>query len=76
MEDKRCCGSGSCIINAEGVCWCGQKWDGEKMVPVILDNQKSEEVKKAQYEIINAIYSSLCDIDCPIYTDMCTCFLK
>lgn len=47
MEDKRCCGSGSCIINAEGVCWCGQKWDGEKMVPAILDNQKSEEVKKA-----------------------------
>ena len=47
MEDKRCCGSGSCIINAEGVCWCGQRLDGEKMVPVILDNQKSEEVKKA-----------------------------
>lgn len=32
MEDKRCCGSGTCIINAEGVCWCGQQWDGEKMV--------------------------------------------
>ena len=47
MEDKRCCGSGSCIINAEGICWCGQKWDDEKMVPVILDNQKSKEVKKA-----------------------------
>jgi hypothetical protein len=30
-EDPRCCGTGTCIINAEGVCWCGQKWDGEKM---------------------------------------------
>ena len=31
MEDDRCCGTGTCIINAEGYCWCGQKWDGEKM---------------------------------------------
>ncbi len=31
MEDHRCCGTGTCIINAQGYCWCGQKWDGEKM---------------------------------------------
>lgn len=30
-EDLRCCGSGTCIINAEGLCWCGQQWDGETM---------------------------------------------
>ena len=30
-DDERCCGTGTCIINAEGYCWCGQKWDGEKM---------------------------------------------
>lgn len=30
-EDPRCCGTGTCIINNEGVCWCGQVWDGEKM---------------------------------------------
>lgn len=30
-EDPRCCGTGTCIINAEGLCWCGQRWDGEKM---------------------------------------------
>ncbi len=30
-EDSRCCGSGTCMINAVGVCWCGQKWDGENM---------------------------------------------
>ncbi|MBU3594200.1 hypothetical protein ICN42_08850 [Polynucleobacter sp. 71A-WALBACH] len=29
--DKRCCGSGVCIINEAGECWCGQVWDGEKM---------------------------------------------
>lgn len=31
LEDERCCGTGTCIINAQGYCWCGQKWDGEKM---------------------------------------------
>lgn len=30
-EDTRCCGSGTCIVDAEGRCWCGQQWDGEKM---------------------------------------------
>jgi hypothetical protein len=30
-DDPRCCGTGTCIINDEGVCWCGQKWDGQKM---------------------------------------------
>jgi hypothetical protein len=30
-EDLRCCGTGTCIINAEGYCWCGQGWDGLKM---------------------------------------------
>jgi hypothetical protein len=30
-EDPRCCGRGNCIIDAEGRCWCGQQWDGQKM---------------------------------------------
>jgi hypothetical protein len=30
-EDPRCCGSGTCIIDAEGRCWCGQQWNGQKM---------------------------------------------
>jgi hypothetical protein len=30
-EDPRCCGSGTCIIDTEGRCWCGQQWDGQKM---------------------------------------------
>ena len=30
-EDPRCCGSGTCIIDTEGRCWCGQLWDGQKM---------------------------------------------
>jgi len=44
-EDTRCCGTGTCIINEDGQCWCGQKWDGEKMcfqeITVSLD-QRSE----------------------------------
>jgi carbonic anhydrase/acetyltransferase-like protein (isoleucine patch superfamily) len=31
-DDERCCGSGTCIIDPAGCCWCGQQWDGEKMV--------------------------------------------
>jgi hypothetical protein len=30
-EDARCCGSGTCIIDPQGRCWCGQQWDGHKM---------------------------------------------
>lgn len=29
--DPRCCGSGACIVDPEGRCWCGQVWDGQKM---------------------------------------------
>ena len=39
VDDERCCGTGTCLINAEGQCWCGQRWDGQKMCffePVIL----------------------------------------
>jgi hypothetical protein len=30
-EDPRCCGTGTCIIDGDGRCWCGQQWDGKKM---------------------------------------------
>ena len=30
-EDPRCCGSGTCIIDTEDRCWCGQQWNGDKM---------------------------------------------
>lgn len=37
-EDPRCCGSGTCIIDTEGHCWCGQQWNGVKMAaPVAWD---------------------------------------
>ena len=29
-DDPRCCGSGTCIIDSQGRCWCGQQWDGVK----------------------------------------------
>ena len=37
-EDPRCCGTGTCIIDPEGRCWCGQQWDGEKMAMPKLDS--------------------------------------
>jgi hypothetical protein len=30
-EDPRNCGSPACIVNPKGYCWCGLKWDGQKM---------------------------------------------
>jgi hypothetical protein len=42
-EDPRCCGTGTCIINEDGFCWCGQRWDGEKMcMPKKEDNMTPE----------------------------------
>ena len=35
-EDPRCSGSGTCIIDTQGHCWCGQRWDGQKMGPAPL----------------------------------------
>jgi len=46
MEDKRCCGSGTCIINEEGVCWCGQRWDGNKMLSVDSNTNETKEAEK------------------------------
>lgn len=38
-DDPRCCGTGTCIINPQGECWCGQVWDGEKMTMPKLINE-------------------------------------
>jgi hypothetical protein len=46
LEDKRCCGRGVCIINAQGICWCGQRWDGEKMISSKPDDSKKIELEK------------------------------
>jgi hypothetical protein len=35
-EDPRCCGSGTCIIDTEGRCWCGPQWDSQTMSPAPL----------------------------------------
>ncbi len=48
MEDERCCGSGTCIINTEGHCWCGQRWNGSRMCfpevasDIAADHQSAE----------------------------------
>jgi len=31
-DDPRCCGSGTCIIDPDGRCWCGQQWVGRAVV--------------------------------------------
>lgn len=46
-DDPRCCGTGTCIINPEGLCWCGQQWDGEKMCFKKPDEPASLEAQSA-----------------------------
>jgi len=46
MQDSRCCGTGTCLIDSLGRCWCGQQWDGEQMcrpnpTPNAAENQAS-----------------------------------
>ena len=48
VEDERCCGTGTCLINAEGLCWCGQQWDGEKMVQQPLARPTAPDAEPAQ----------------------------
>lgn len=36
-EDERCCGTGTCIIDAQGRCWCGQQWDGMTLCRPTVD---------------------------------------
>jgi hypothetical protein len=43
-DDPRCCGSGTCIIDTEGRCWCGQQWDGQKMCQAPLARAPASEV--------------------------------
>jgi hypothetical protein len=31
QDEERCCGTGTCIVDTQGLCWCGQQWDGVKM---------------------------------------------
>ena len=38
QEDERCCGTGTCILDAQGLCWCGQQWDGLKMCQPAMRN--------------------------------------
>ena len=51
-EDLRCCGTGTCLINADGECWCGQRWDGEKMCFAdknpASDNQRAATIVRPQ----------------------------
>ena len=48
MEDPRCCGTGTCIINADGECWCGQRWNGTQMsYPDTLLNKTTDDAEKS-----------------------------
>lgn len=45
QDDPRCCGTGTCIIDPAGLCWCGQQWDGEKMSRPKLSDMPTHIIK-------------------------------
>lgn len=48
-EDTRCCGTGTCLINAEGFCWCGQRWDGDEMQRPACDEPESSQTGSVDF---------------------------
>ena len=51
-QDPRCCGSGTCIINEAGECWCGQRWDGNEMCQPYYINESGARVNAVTGELI------------------------
>ena len=41
-QDERCCGSGTCIIDADGLCWCGQRWQDNQLCSTTAQNHSNE----------------------------------
>ena len=45
-DDERCCGTGTCLIDAQGRCWCGQQWNGSEMcrpeAPIPVNDNTAE----------------------------------
>ena len=58
-DDPRCCGTGTCIINAEGICWCGQVWDGEKMSMPKPSNELSKPISDLNTHSIDELEKPL-----------------
>ena len=53
MNDVRCCGTDNCVINQDGECWCGQRWDGEKMCQPYFINESGIKVNAVTGDIVN-----------------------
>lgn len=53
MSDARCCGTGSCVINDTGECWCGQVWNGQEMAPPYFVNEAGLKVNSVTGELLH-----------------------
>ncbi len=54
QDDERCCGTGTCIIDAAGRCWCGQQWNGERMCMPPMDSAPAPAVPSTSAPALNA----------------------
>jgi hypothetical protein len=50
MTDTRCCGTGTCLIDAQGRCWCGQQWDGDQMCRPASENHDTCDATSSEKE--------------------------
>jgi hypothetical protein len=57
QDDERCCGTGTCIIDAHGLCWCGQQWNGVSMCRPTQDSTSASEGSVSQQEAIEKLPS-------------------
>jgi hypothetical protein len=49
-DDPRCCGSGTCIIDPEGRCWCGQQWEGRVTDKLPIEAENTGDAQRAVSE--------------------------
>jgi hypothetical protein len=50
-DDPRCCGSGTCIIDPSGRCWCGQQWNGQSMSAPCEPAHEAKDAGNAEPEL-------------------------
>jgi hypothetical protein len=64
-DETRCCGTGTCIINSAGECWCGQRWDGKKMCFPVANVQDRDPSKINVDEMASDASGSGSNLDGP-----------
>jgi len=52
-DDLRCCGSGVCIIDSEGRCWCGRQWDRRATAETPVEDEAPDKAEQVMRISVN-----------------------